>query len=292
MKLMLTAPAKVNLHLRITGRREDGFHEISSLFAMIDLFDLLVIEPAGDGKITLTLDAAHVPAGEGNIICRAAETLRQQANTEAGAKINLTKNIPVSAGLGGGSSDAAMTLIGLNRLWKVGLDRRELMAIGATIGSDVPFFLGDAASWVTGRGEKLKTVAMQKSLPLLLVKPAFGISAGDAYWGSDFDFDPVDNSEKIIEDFATGSPEKIAKHLHNDLEPWAIKTHPELLALEEKVKETGPVGVLMSGSGSTLFALYENEAKLEQAHIAMQGKASFILPAKTLLETPECVVLM
>ena len=289
MKLVYKAPAKINLFLRVTGKRDDGFHEISSLFSMIDLYDLLEVEPADDDNITLTQDSDDLTAGEENIIFKAAMALRQEAGLKMGAKINLKKNIPISAGLGGGSSDAAAALICLNRLWDISLSRSELAKIGESIGSDIPFFLGSAASWVTGRGEKLKPISVSKTLPLLLVKPAFGISAGDAYRGSDFNYGPVKNGEAIIEDFITGSPTKIAGNLVNDLEPWAMETYPALVALKEKIKETTPLGVLMSGSGSTLFGIYENEREQEDAHKIMRDKAAFVYMAKALISAPQVI---
>src|SRR6476469_7269340 len=177
----VSAPAKVNLFLEVLGKRADGYHEIATLMLAIDLEDELDVAPAESGELSLTCDDPALPTGPENLVLKAASRLRAETGTSAGARIHLRKRIPWAAGLGGGSSDAAAALEGLNELWKLGLSTAALARVGSDIGSDVPFFLNGPAAWCTGRGEVVTPVKVGKPLDLVLVKPAEGLGTAEVY---------------------------------------------------------------------------------------------------------------
>jgi 4-diphosphocytidyl-2-C-methyl-D-erythritol kinase len=180
--MQLSAPAKVNLSFEIKGRRADGFHEIETLMAPVSLADRLTIERAGDdGQIRFTCDDPSLPAGDDNLVVRAAKLFRERTGISTGIRIALEKNIPHGAGLGGGSSDAATTLLGLNELFGAGLAQSELTDIAAQLGSDVPFFIARSAAICRGRGELVTPISLDANLNLLLLKPEFRVPTPWAY---------------------------------------------------------------------------------------------------------------
>src|SRR5262245_53525263 len=170
------APAKVNLFLEVLRRRPDGYHDLATLMVAVGLYDSLSFTANDTGEIRLGCDDPALPTGPDNLVCRAARLLRDRHGVRAGADILLAKRIPVAAGLAGGSSDAAATLAGLNRLWQLGLDNGELARLGAELGSDVAFFFSGPAAWCTGRGEIVEPVPMARPLDLVLVSPRVGLS--------------------------------------------------------------------------------------------------------------------
>ncbi|MGK7345104.1 MAG: 4-(cytidine 5'-diphospho)-2-C-methyl-D-erythritol kinase [Candidatus Nitrospinota bacterium M3_3B_026] len=289
METAKKSPAKVNFLLKITGRRMDGYHEIRSVIQMIDLADTLTFRPREDGVIKLICDHPDVPTDGRNLVMKAAEQLRRRAGIRLGADIMLEKRIPVAAGLGGGSSNAACALAALNELWGAGLSRGALMEAGLAVGADVPFFLGESAlAWVEGIGEKVAQMRPAKSLPLLLLNPGFGISAGEAYRGFGGGFSPFPRDPGLAADMESAEPERVARSLSNDLEGWAMRTHVGLAALKKAVESASPepLGVLMSGSGPTLLAIYRDAEETAEAKAALGNAAPFVAAAETLVENP------
>ncbi len=285
MTLTVNAPAKINFLLKVVGERADGYHEIRSLFQKIDLYDTLTFHETDSEDLKFSCNSDLVPNDGDNIVMKAALRLREQAGVCKGAIIELDKAIPVAAGLGGGSSDAAATLLALNDMWGVGLNLEELSSIGVGIGADVPFFLGGPLAYVEGIGEKVTPLDPKKSLPLLLVKPAFGIFSGDAYKESTFGFGPYKPDEKMLADIQSGEPNLVAKWLENDLEPWALSKYLELATMKKVIEESAPkpLGVLMSGSGPTLLAIYENEKASMGARKQFSDGSLFVQTAKTIV---------
>lgn len=279
----MLSQAKVNLFLKVTGRREDGCHHLNSLFQKISLADSITIRTNDSGSIGLKCSDESLPTDERNLIVKAAKMLRYQSGAIAGADIDLIKEIPVGAGLGGGSSDGATTLMTLNEMWGINLSRERLMEIAVEIGADVPFFLGGDLAWVEGTGERLSPLVPQKSFWILLVNPGFHISAGEAYTKSRFNFAKPVNKEKIIEDCLSGDPKRIAKNLHNDLEPWALNNFPVLARLKTEMETTAPkpLGVLMTGSGPTLMAFYETKERCLDARMKLKNDSRFVRVVKT-----------
>ena len=199
--MQLSAPAKINLSFRIKGRRADGFHEIETLMAPISLADRITIERAGDdGEIRFSCDDPSLPAGDDNLVVRAAKLFRQRAGITSGITIALEKKIPHGAGLGGGSSDAASILLGLNELFDAGLDQTELLELAAQLGSDVPFFVVRSAAVCRGRGEIVTPISLGTKLHLVLLKPDFGVPTPWAYskWKASRELPGVDYSSRNL----------------------------------------------------------------------------------------------
>ncbi len=275
--------AKINLFLKVTGKRPNGYHEIISIFQKISLLDTITFKLNGSSKISLQCDHPNVPVDGSNLIVKAAEALRKFTQCGYGADITLKKNIPVAAGLGGGSSNSATTLVALNELWGLDLSTRELEEMAFKLGADVPFFLNSSLALVEGAGERVTPLAPRKSIPILLVNPGFAISAKDAYQKSNFNFNPVEPRESVLNDMESGEPARIAKHLMNDLQPWALKTYPELKTLKNKMEslKPAPLGVLMSGSGPTLFATYDSLESCNAAKRKIEKTVDFVSCEKT-----------
>jgi 4-diphosphocytidyl-2-C-methyl-D-erythritol kinase len=250
--MQLFAPAKINLWLKILGRREDGFHEIDTLMAPISLADELQIEPNESG-LAFSSDDPSLPDGAENLVVRAARAFFDEMREEARVRITLQKKIPHGAGLGGGSSDAASTLLGLNKLYGSPLAATRLTRIGAGIGSDVPFFLSQGAARCRGRGEIVEPIGPLPQLFLLLLKPQFGVATSSAYqrWRDSRELQRVAYAAQQLGELA----------LENDLERPVFEKHIFLAHLKGWLREQPEVAAaLMSGSGSTMFAVLRDSA--------------------------------
>lgn len=268
--LRLAAPAKVNLFLEVLGRRADGYHELVTCMAPLALADELVFASAD--QLSLTCDDPSLPLDGHNLVLKAAKALQQQLQTTLGAAIHLSKRIPSPAGLGGGSSDAATTLRGLNQLWNASLSESELMRLAATIGSDVPFFLAGSAAWCRGRGEQVTPFQLGISLPLLLICPLVGLGTAAVYQSLAAPSLQEGKHQAVselamIEAIRTRNLDAIAKALHNCLEAPAERCLPmigELRQLfEEAHRQQLCLGSMMSGSGSSYFALCRTQAEAQ-----------------------------
>jgi 4-diphosphocytidyl-2-C-methyl-D-erythritol kinase len=255
--MQLYPPAKINLSFEIKGRREDGFHEIETLMAPISLSDRLSIERQPDSEaVEFSCDDPSLPKGDDNLVVRAAKLFLVTAYVEAGVRITLEKKIPHGAGLGGGSSDAASTLLGLNDLFDTRLGQRVLMELAAEIGSDVPFFIAGSAAICRGRGELVTPTKLAKQLTLLLLKPEFGVPTPWAYgrWKNSRELPGV---QYVPQEFS-------GVRFVNDLERPVFEKFIVLAHMKTWLCQQPEVGVaLMSGSGSTVFAVLreDNDAK-------------------------------
>lgn len=264
--MMVRAPAKLNLFLRVLDRRPDGFHELETVFERIDLSDELTFAPADD--LSLTCDDPLLSCGEDNLILKAARALQQETKTAHGVCIRLTKRIPIAAGLGGGSSDAATALTGLNRLWELGLEAPQLAALGTRIGSDVAFFLQPAAFALgRGRGERLEPVDPGMELAHVVVTPDAQLSTQAVYEGLAEArrrgiglTTPGPSSRMLIRALRNGSLSELAAALWNDLGPEAIRRCPRISLIEKALRELGCLGVQVSGSGPSVFGLCRDSA--------------------------------
>ena len=254
--MILSAPAKINLGLAVLGRRADGFHDLASVFIKISLADRVTITDATGAGIAVRCDHPAVPVDSRNLAYRAAASLQRLAPGR-GARIGLRKSVPVAAGLGGGSSDAAAALHGLNSLWNLHIGRAELARRAAAIGADVPFFLlPDAAALAGGRGDELEPVACPAALPLVLVKPPVNISTAWAYR----QLGPAltDNSRAttiLLRHLEASDVEGLGRACFNDFEPVMTARFPVLRAIRRALTQPGVCGVSMSGSGPTMYAL-------------------------------------
>ncbi len=256
--MQLYAPAKINLSLEIKGRREDGFHEIETVMAPISLSDRLTIERGkSTGGVQFSCDDSSLSKADDNLVVRAAKLFREATKIEAGVEIALEKKIPHGAGLGGGSSDAATTLLGLNELFETHLDRNELIELAAQIGSDVPFFILGSAATCRGRGEIVEPTKLPGNFKLLLVKPGFGVPTPWAYqsWKSSRKLPGVDYAAQNFSDV----------RFVNDLERPVFEKFVLLGYLKTWLRLQPEVGAaLLSGSGSTVFAVLRDGADANQ----------------------------
>ncbi|MGE3803450.1 MAG: 4-(cytidine 5'-diphospho)-2-C-methyl-D-erythritol kinase [Gemmataceae bacterium] len=267
--LTVQAPAKLNLFLEVLGKRPDGYHEIATLMLAIGLYDQLEIEEDGSGQLTLTCDQPQLSCGEDNLVMKAARLLKERSGTARGARMHLTKRIPMAAGLAGGSSDAAAALGGLDRLWALGQSTGQLAELAAQLGSDVPFFLSGPAAWCTGRGEQITPVKPGTALWFVLVCPAAGLGTADVYRRVKVPDSPLDGAE-LQRVFAAGDIEEIGRRLHNRLQAPAEELCPEVSRARDMLGQLGPAGVLMSGSGSTVFALCRSRPDAERVALGLR----------------------
>ena len=246
------APAKINLSLRVLGRRADGFHDLESLMCPVSVFDTLDVVRRESGGLEFVCDDATLPAGNDNLVVRAARLFCAGQGIEPNVRIALTKHIPHGAGLGGGSSDAATTLLALDRLFATRLSRAALAAMAAELGSDVPFFIYESAALTRGRGERVEPVAFPHALPLLLIKPPFGVPTPWAYsrW----------RDAREIPDVPYGAQAFPWGELVNDLERPVFEKHIFLADLKRwLLAQPESAGALMSGSGATVFAVLKSK---------------------------------
>lgn len=258
------APAKINLSLKIKGKRPDGFHELESLMVPLTLADTLTLEKA-DG-LAFTCSDASLPCDGSNLVVRAAQRFFEVAGIAPGVRIHLEKAIPHGAGLGGGSSDAAHTLLALNELFNHPLGAETIASLAAELGSDVPFFLAGGAAVCRGRGELVEPVSFAQSIPLLLIKPAFGVPTPWAYsrWKDSLEIPGIPYEPQL---FSWGT-------LVNDLERPVFEKHLFLATLKRwLLRQPEAIGALMSGSGSTSFAVLREER--EGAALEARVKAEF-----------------
>jgi 4-diphosphocytidyl-2-C-methyl-D-erythritol kinase len=266
------SPCKVNLLLNILGRRPDGFHELETVFHPVRLFDRLTFSRGGSGGIELTCSDPSLPTDSTNLVHRAAIAFLAMAEISEGVRIHLVKQIPMAAGLGGGSGNAATTLLGLNELFGAPLSVAQLQAIAATLGSDVNFFLQAKPALATGRGEKVEALDDFPALHgayFLLIHPGFGISTPWAYqnlarFPSALNGTPG-RARKLISLLQTADLATAGREFYNSLEAPALEKYPVLALSQEFLREQGAAATLMSGSGSTTFALFRDQATAETA---------------------------
>ncbi len=287
-EIQVLAPAKVNLFLKITGRRADGYHLLDSLMVPVSLWDELEIrvrslESRGQGsepKIEVLSNDPTVPGGETNLAYKAAALLLRETKTRAEVTIDLHKIIPAGSGLGGGSSNAAAVLKGLNSLLALGLREEELSALGARLGADVPFFVSCQPARIRGIGEVVTPIEGLSTLWLVLIVPNFAISTPWAY--ARFDELPlVESLLPVIEPFLTGHW-PLYGLLVNDLERAVLPHYPVITRLKEELFDLGARGAAMSGSGSAVFGVFQSEKEAHRAARAVMGQRS-VFVVKTLV---------
>jgi 4-diphosphocytidyl-2-C-methyl-D-erythritol kinase len=280
--IQLNAYAKINLGLRILGKRPDGYHDIETILHRIDVHDELTFTNAE--SVLLESDAPELPSGEDNLCIKAARLLISHSGAKEGAHIALRKNIPVGAGLGGGSSDAAATLLGLNRLWSLGMNVVELLPLASQLGSDVPYFLRDGTAVATGRGEILEYFPLQLPYWIVVLYPDIHVSTAWAYrqitTRTSKRRDTLRNN--LVEHLHNG--EKLRQSVGNDFEVPVFGAHPGLAELKQLYYDHGAFFSQMSGSGSSVYGLFESErgAKSVCETFAGRGKIFLTRPGHSL----------
>lgn len=263
---LFLSPAKVNLFLKVLRKREDGYHDILSLMQPISLYDEIVVEMEDGNSIFVSCDNTNVPCDRTNLAYRAAETFFKAAGISKRLSIKIKKNVPVAAGLGGGSSNAATVLKALNEITSTGLPPEKLMEMAAGLGSDVPFFIAGKSCIASGRGEILEPVEILRFW-YILINPGFPVSTQMAYQNLDLTKNQENININILKVKASccGGGLEDTQILHgiliNDLEDVTIRKHPEIKEIKQSLIDSGAVGALMSGSGPTVFGVFRDEDK-------------------------------
>jgi 4-diphosphocytidyl-2-C-methyl-D-erythritol kinase len=279
--MIVRANCKLNLHLKVTGKLPDGYHSLQTIFQEIPFYDEIMIETSGDGKIMFSAKGIDIPDGGSNICVKAAETLKEKYGVNQGCRIELVKNVPIGAGLGGGSSDAASVLKALNTLWDLKLGNSELEKIGLGLGADVPFFIRGGCAWAEGKGELLKPLPpLLAGGSILLVYPHIHISTPWAY--RNLNLNLTKTADNVI--FAEVSKLRLSPigfraEFTNDFEGVVFKEYPEIGQIKYLLLNEGADFAAMSGSGSTVFGFYSSEEKLSNSVSAL-NKNYFVKAVK------------
>lgn len=257
----LKSRAKINLSIDVLGKREDGYHLVEMIMQTIDLYDIIKITENDIDEININSNSLDIPLNKNNIVYKAAELLKDRFNIKSGLDIFIQKNIPVAAGMAGGSCNAAAVLVGLNKLWNLNLSEKQLQEIGLTLGADVPFCISGKTALAQGIGEELTYIkGLPKDVSILICKPNLFVSTKDVYQGLDLDNikDRPDN-KLLIKCLEEGNIKVLSENMVNVLENVTSKMHEEILDIERIMMDNNALGSMMSGSGPTVFGLFEKE---------------------------------
>jgi 4-diphosphocytidyl-2-C-methyl-D-erythritol kinase len=259
--------AKVNLRLQVLGKRSDGYHEIDTVLQTVSLHDEIAFSLRQDEEIVLHCDAAGIPTDQANLIVRAALILRERSSKSLGVDIQLSKKIPAQGGLGGASSNAAVSVIALNELWDLGLTRNEILSVLSSLGSDVPFFLSGGTAQAMGTGTVISDLADLRKLHLIIVTPNARVSTPTAYAALNAASLTTQGSLSILSSsFAEPSFSNLDQTaLHNDFEVVIFEIEPEIRRAKMALLDSGAQGGLLAGSGSSVFGIFEDEDARERA---------------------------
>ncbi len=265
----LKSPAKINLCLHVLGRYENGYHALAMAMQRIDLCDAIRIRVTTSGEINVACDGLTLAPGEDNIAARAARLLLAEAQVDVGIEIQIDKSIPVAAGLGGGSSNAATVLLGLNDLLDLRMDNSRLQGLGAQLGADVPFFVFQRPAWATGTGTELAPLPPLPEVAYLLVNPGIAVPTAEVYQSLQL---TKGGELANLPRFSVVTREELCAALHNDLERVTLVRHPVLQQIKQRLLQLGACGALMSGSGATLFGVFDtlNQAQSAASVLAVE----------------------
>ena len=257
--MWINAPAKINIGLDVTGKREDGYHEVKMIMQTIRLFDRLTLTRKKDPGVRLTTNLKFLPTDENNLIVKSAKMLIKEFGLDGGLNIKLEKRIPVAAGLAGGSTDAAATMIAINQMYELGLSKSQLMKRGVKIGADIPYCIMKGTALAEGIGEKLSTIPKLPNCNILIVKPKTHVSTRETYQKLVLDENTVHpDIDRMVEDMKANRLNDLCEHMANLLETVTIPEHPEIDEIKKFMMENGALGSLMSGSGPTVFGIYRD----------------------------------
>lgn len=270
--ISLKALAKINLGLDVVRRREDGYHEVRMIMQTIQLYDRLDIKRTHEPGIQIQTNLSFLPVNENNLIYKAAKLLMDEFSITDGVSVKLDKRIPVAAGMAGGSTDAAAMLIGVNRLFSLGLTKSQLMERGVQIGADVPYCIMRGTALAEGIGEALSPLPPMVKCPVLIAKPSISVSTKFVYQNLKLDDTTIHpDIDRLIDDIKAKNLHDIAAHMGNVLETVTIPNYPVIDEIKKHMLSNGAVGALMSGSGPTVFGLFDDEDTAKKAYKAMRS---------------------
>ena len=271
MEIIEKAPAKINLGLDALYKRNDGYHELEMIMTSVDLSDRLVFKPLLEDRIIIETDNCFLPTDRRNHIYQAAELIKKTYNIKSGIHIEAKKRIPVAAGLAGGSSDAAATLRGLNRLWQLDLPKEKLAELGALVGSDVPYCVHGGTALVTGRGEQVEKLPSLPNCWVVLVKPKISVSTKTIFGALSFEDIVHPDIDGITTAIYQKDYNQLVQNLGNSLEPITIKRHRIVQQLKDCMIKFGADAALMSGSGPTVFGLCQQYSRAQRIYNGLRG---------------------
>lgn len=277
-----TAPAKINLTLDTLYKRDDGYHEVEMIMTTIDLSDRLSFEKRNDSRIVLKVDETFIPSDDRNLAYRAALLMKETYQIKQGVTITLEKNIPVAAGLAGGSSDAAATMRGMNRLFELNRSLDELSELSAAIGSDVPFCVYGTTALCKGRGEIIEILPKTPSAWVIVAKPQAGLSTPEIYGGLDLSQPFPVHTEQCLKAIEENDYDALCKSLSNRLEPVSMQLQPEIAKIKTNMLNNGADGALMSGSGPTVYGFAQRERQARHIFNAVSGCCNDVYLVRTL----------
>ena len=270
--ISLKALAKINLGLDVVRRREDGYHEVRMIMQTIQLYDRLDIKRTQEPGIQIQTNLSFLPVNENNLIYKAAKLLMDEFSITDGVSVKLDKRIPVAAGMAGGSTDAAAMLIGVNRLFSLGLTKKQLMERGVQIGADVPYCIMRGTALAEGIGEALSPLPPMIKCPVLIAKPSISVSTKFVYQNLKLDDTTIHpDIDRLIDDIKAKNLHDIAAHMGDVLETVTIPNYPVIDEIKKHMLSNGAVGAMMSGSGPTVFGLFDDEDTAKKAYKAMRS---------------------
>ena len=269
--ISLKSRAKINLSIDVIGKREDGYHIVEMIMQTIDLYDDIKLKELEEDNIIIKSECSYIPLNEDNIVYKAAKLIKEKMDIKKGIEIFIKKNIPVAAGMAGGSSNAAAVLVGLNELWKLGLSKDELRDLGLKLGADVPFCIEGGTALAEGIGEKLTYIkGINKDVNILVCKPDIFVSTKEVYQSLDIkNIEKRPDNKLLIENLKNDDIVSVSNNMVNVLEEVTSKKYSDIKAIENIIIKNGAMGTMMSGSGPTVFGFFDNEEKAKRARVEL-----------------------
>ena len=269
--ISLKSRAKINLSIDVIGKREDGYHIVEMIMQTIDLYDDIKLKELEEDNITIKSECSYIPLNEDNIVYKAAKLIKEKMDIKKGIEIFIKKNIPVAAGMAGGSSNAAAVLVGLNELWELGLSKDELRDLGLKLGADVPFCIEGGTALAEGIGEKLTYIkGINKDVNILVCKPDIFVSTKEVYQSLDIkNIEKRPDNKLLIEKLKNDDIVSVSNNMVNVLEEVTSKKYSDIKVIENIIAKNGAMGTMMSGSGPTVFGFFDNEEKAQRARVEL-----------------------
>ncbi len=278
----MVANAKVNLSLDVVRRREDNYHDLEMIMQEIDLADKIFIKEIDADEIRVLCNRDDIPTDETNIVYKISYTIKNRFNIDKGLEIKIDKNIPIAAGLGGGSADAAATIKGLNKLWNLNMSEQDMIDISKPLGADIPFCIIGGTAVARGIGDKLTKISGLKETMILLVNPEIGVSTKFVYQSLNLDvIEKRPDTGKLVDAIQANDLNYIANNMVNVLETVSIKEYPLIDKIKEEMIQYGAIGSLMSGSGSTVFGIFDDESAIDNAEKEFRKQYNLVIRTKT-----------
>ena len=282
MEIIEKAPAKINLGLDVLGKRADGYHELEMVMSSVDLADRLIMEELEEDKIIIETNKAFLPIDKRNNVYQAASIVKKRYGINKGILIRITKNIPVAAGLGGGSTDCAAALRGMDRLWQLGLTMPELIDIGMEVGTDVPYCIYGTTAFISGKGEKVTPLRPMPQCWVVFVKPRLSVSTGKIFQEVDLDQLHHPDIQELSDAILAEDYQRMIAAMGNSLESITIPKHPVVQQIKERMMKYGADVALMTGSGPTVFALCQKYSRAQRVYNALKGFCEEVYLVRTL----------